>query len=67
MLGLRLADGVSRAAFRARHGRGLDAVYGAQLAELVALDLLHDAGDAVRLTGHGRLVANEALLRFLKD
>lgn len=67
MLGLRLAEGVSRAAFRARHGRDLDAVYGPQLADLVALGLLDDAGDAVRLTPRGRLVANEALLRFLPD
>jgi hypothetical protein len=29
MLGLRLAEGISRAAFRQRHGRDLDAVYGA--------------------------------------
>ncbi|MDP9375714.1 MAG: radical SAM family heme chaperone HemW [Chloroflexota bacterium] len=67
MLGLRLTEGVSRAAFRARHGHELDAIYGPQLAELAALGLLHDAGDAVRLTGPGRLVANEALVRFLKD
>lgn len=67
MLGLRLAEGVFRAAFRARHGRDLDGVYGPQLAELVALGLLHDAGDAVRLTPRGRLVANEVLVRFLAD
>ncbi len=66
MLGLRLADGVSRAAFRARHGRDLDAVYGRQIADLVALGALADDGDAVRLTPRGRLVANEALVRFLK-
>jgi NhaP-type Na+/H+ or K+/H+ antiporter len=34
---------------------------------LAALGLLVDAGDAVRLTPRGRLVANEALLRFLPD
>ena len=67
MLGLRLAEGVSRAAFRARHGHDLDATYGAQLARLVALDLLDGAGDAVRLTPRGRLLANEVLLRFLQD
>lgn len=67
MLGLRLADGVSHAAFRRRHGRDLAAVYGPELADLAALDLLTDDGAAVRLTPRGRLVANEALIRFLKD
>ena len=67
MLGLRLLEGVSRAAFRARHGRDLDTVYGAQLAALAPLGVLEDTGDAVRLTPHGRLVANEILVRFLPD
>ncbi len=67
MLGLRLAEGVARAAFLARHGRELDAVYGAQLAALAPLDLLIDSGDAVCLTQRGRLVANEVLVRFLPD
>ncbi|CAA9567681.1 MAG: Hypothetical radical SAM family enzyme in heat shock gene cluster, similarity with CPO of BS HemN-type, partial [uncultured Thermomicrobiales bacterium] len=58
MLGLRLAEGVSRDAFRARHGHALDTVYGTEVAELVALGALEDVGDAVRLTGRGRLVAN---------
>ncbi|HEX5505866.1 MAG TPA: radical SAM family heme chaperone HemW [Thermomicrobiales bacterium] len=67
LLGLRLADGVSHAAFRRRHGRDLAAVYGPELADLAALGLLTDDGAAVRLTPRGRLVANEALIRFLKD
>lgn len=65
MLGLRLREGVSRAAFLARHGRALDEVYGEQLAALAPLGVLADVGDAVRLTGRGRLVANEVLVRFL--
>lgn len=65
MLGLRLLEGVSRAAFRARHGRDLDAVYGVQIAELATLGVLHDTGEAIRLTPRGRLVANEVLVRFL--
>ncbi len=67
MLGLRLAEGISRAAFRQRHGRDLDAVYGAQLAALAPLDVLIDGGDGVHLTARGRLVANEILVRFLPD
>lgn len=65
MLGLRLREGVRRAAFEARHGVTLDAVYGAQVAHFVALGLLEDDGVAVRLTQRGRLVANEVIVRFL--
>jgi oxygen-independent coproporphyrinogen-3 oxidase len=65
MLGLRLREGVRRDAFAARHGVALDAVYGAQVAEFVALGLLADDGAAVRLTPRGRLVANEVIVRFL--
>lgn len=67
LLGLRLREGVARAAFRARHGRALDAVYGAQLAGLTPLGVLDDDGRSVRLTPRGRLVANEVLVRFLPD
>ena len=67
MLGLRLAEGVSRAAFRARHGADLAAVFGSQLAELASLGLLVDDAESVRLTRRGRLVANEVVLRFLPE
>lgn len=67
MLGLRLSEGISRAAFRARHGRTLDEVYGTQLAGLAPLGVLNDNGQSVRLTPRGRLVANEVLVRFLPD
>ena len=67
MLGLRLAEGVAHAAFRARHGADLATVYGPQLAELASLGLLVDDGEAVRLTRRGRLVANEVVLRFLPE
>jgi oxygen-independent coproporphyrinogen-3 oxidase len=67
MLGLRLAEGVSRDAFRQRHGHELDAVYGAQLAALAPLGVLIDDDDWVRLTTRGRLVANEILVRFLPE
>ena len=67
MLGLRLAEGVSHATFRARHGRDLRAVYGPEVDELASLGLLADDGETLRLTWRGRLVANEVLLRFLGD
>ncbi|HEY8602333.1 MAG TPA: radical SAM family heme chaperone HemW [Thermomicrobiales bacterium] len=67
MLGLRLAEGVSYAAFRQRHGRDLEATYGAQLAALAPLGVLTNADGHLRLTARGRLVANEVLVRFLPD
>ena len=67
MLGLRLAEGVSRAAFRRRHGIALDTIYGAQLTALAPLGVLIDMGDRLALTTRGRLVANEILVRFLPD
>ena len=67
MLGLRLREGVDRAAFQRRHGLALDAAYGPQLAALAPLGVLHDDGACLSLTGRGRLVANEVLVRFLPE
>jgi oxygen-independent coproporphyrinogen-3 oxidase len=66
MLGLRLTRvGVRRAAFRERFGQELDEAYAAPIQELVALGLLEDLGEAIRLTPRGRLLGNEAFARFL--
>ena len=69
ILGLRLAEGVSERAFRARFGVGLRDAYGEAVAQNAALGLLRVEGeglDAVlRLTEQGRLLANEAFVRFL--
>ncbi len=67
ILGLRLKEGVNRAAFAARHRRTLDDAYGAQLAPLIDVGLLTDNGTAIALTTAGRLLANEVLLRFLAE
>lgn len=66
MLGLRLTqEGVRRAFFRERFGQELDEAYAAPIQELVALGLLEDLGEAIRLTPRGRLLGNEAFARFL--
>jgi len=67
ILGLRLVEGVSLAAFRRRFGVGLPSVYGPAVAELTALGLLERANGRVRLTPKGRLLGNEAFVRFLPD
>ena len=57
--------------FRARFGLNLHEVYGEAIKESVALGLLKTSGrwpDAtVRLTQRGKLLANEAFVRFLGD
>jgi oxygen-independent coproporphyrinogen-3 oxidase len=67
MLGLRLSEGVSEAAFQARFGQGLDEVYGRELDELATLELIEGDGQRVRLTARGRLLGNQVFARFLPD
>ena len=68
MMGLRLNDGMPDADFRARFGEGIADAYPAAVAESVADGLLEWDADAaaLRLTERGRLLANEALARFMR-
>ena len=65
MLGLRLAEGVDDARFQARFGRGLEQVFGAELAELCELGLLEWDRRVARLTARGRLLGNRVFVRFV--
>ncbi len=66
MLGLRLLeDGVSPAAFQARHGVSLERQFGAQISKFVSLGLLEADGMRVRLTARGELLANSVCAEFL--
>ena len=66
MLGLRLLDeGVSEAAFAARHGRSLEDVYGDVVDELMAIQLVERGVGRVRLTQRGLMLANDVCARFL--
>ena len=69
ILGLRLAEGVSEHGFSERFGLGLRDVYSAAIAQSIALGLLWEEGEGdgavLRLTRSGRLLANEAFVRFL--
>jgi len=67
ILGLRLVEGLNLAAFRRRFGVGLLSVYEPAVADLTALGLLEPAGGCLRLTPRGRLLSNEAFVRFLPD
>jgi oxygen-independent coproporphyrinogen-3 oxidase len=67
ILGLRLNEGLDVGEFERRFGRGPDVVYGPVLSETSALGLLERDDGRVRLTEHGRLLANEVFVRLLPD
>ena len=66
MLGLRLLEqGVSRAAFVARHGLSLEDAFRGTVDRLVDLGMLTDDDTAIRLTRRGLLLANDVCAEFL--
>jgi oxygen-independent coproporphyrinogen-3 oxidase len=65
ILGLRLNDGVSFEAFRARHGRDMDDEFGALLLEFEGHGIVERTATHVRLTRRGRLLSNELFQRLL--
>ncbi len=62
---LRRAEGIERAAFREQTGFDLDALAGEVLARHVALGLLADDGQSVRLTRPGKCVADALICELL--
>jgi len=64
-LGLRLLDGVSRAAWRRAFAGRPEDEFAAELAELRTLGLIADQAGQLRLTERGILFADEAFLRFV--
>ena len=67
LLGLRLSEGVSAAAFRARHGRPLDEVFGPALAELRARGLIEPVGERLVVPAGQRYLLDGIVARFLPD
>ena len=77
MTGLRLTrEGVSEDEFQARFGTSMRAVYGKEIEELLKFALLEWVNDSsllkgegpevrLRLTQRGRLLGNQAFLRFV--
>ncbi len=64
MLGLRLADGVSRAEFQHRLGRPFPTAWEAALKKNIVPSLVLDDNVTFRLTPQGMLVSNEILQEF---
>lgn len=66
MMGLRLVEeGVSAAAFEARFGQGLEAVFSWQIKMLVGQGLLEWNAGRLRLTRAGRLLGNRVFMEFI--
>jgi oxygen-independent coproporphyrinogen-3 oxidase len=64
-MGLRMNVGVGFAHFCERVGVDLDAVFGAELADLVGLGLIERDEIGVRLTERGRMLGNRVFERFV--
>lgn len=65
MLGLRLVEGMDLETLARRFGRSPGRLYRRQRLELAELGLAEEVGGRLRLTPRGRLLGNEAFLRFL--
>ena len=64
-LGLRMADGVTFSAFREIFGIGIDQIFGKELEELLAQNLLQADSNGLALTRRGMLLSNRVFSRFL--
>lgn len=64
IMGLRLAEGVSKEAFRRRFGRPIEEAFGQEVRELVGQGHLMDTGDRLCLSPRAYPVANQVLWRF---
>lgn len=67
LLGLRLAEGVSRSAFAARHGLACEDRYGRELAALTAAGQLIQLGDRLVVPPSYRYLLDGIVARFLPD
>ena len=65
ILGLRLREGIAFQRVLGRHGVDVKERFGAAIRELSEMGLLEAGDQAMRLTPHGRLLANEVFVRFL--
>lgn len=66
MTGLRLTrEGVSATGFKQRFGVEMSYVFEKEITELVSLGLLEWVGPVLRLTKRGRLLGNQAFMRFV--
>ncbi len=65
MLGMRLAEGISKTHFERRFGRSLDDLYAAELKYLENAGLIENRRDSIALTRRGKLLGNTVFEQFL--
>ncbi len=65
MLGLRLPEGVTLTDVSARYGVDVRELYADELTSGIETGLLEVVGNVVRLTNHGTMFANDAMLLFI--
>lgn len=65
MLGMRLPEGVTLTDVSARYGVDVRELYADELTSGIETGLLEVVGDDVRLTKHGTMFANDAMLLFI--
>ena len=66
MTGLRLTrEGISAQTFRERFGQEMEAVFGKEIEDLILLGLLAWQAERLCLTRRGRLLGNQAFVRFV--
>ncbi len=65
MLGMRLAEGISKSEFQSRFNASFDNVYGAEIEYLTDAGLIEAQGERVALTRRGKLLGNTVFEQFL--
>ncbi len=65
MLGMRLAEGVSRTEFQRRFGSSMDSVYGPEIEFLTNAGLIEHRNDNIALTRRGKLLGNSVFEQFV--
>ena len=66
LTGLRLTrEGVSAETFHERFGQEMGDVFGKEIGDLIRLGLLEWQVERLRLTRRGRLLGNQAFMRFV--
>lgn len=67
ILALRMNEGLDVAGFERRFATTLEAEYGPQITEMTEAGFLERVNGRLRLTDHGRYLANEVFVRLLPD
>ena len=65
MLGMRLAEGVSRTEFQRRFGSSMGSVYGPEIEFLTNAGLIEHRNDNIALTRRGKLLGNSVFEQFV--